>query len=112
MDVGIIGVHSSQQSAPLVGSTAGHLPDDETLGGGLHPPWSNASQAVKPERPGARCGIGGLPMWSRWTEKARRAIWAATDMATAQGQDDVAIEQLLFALLRDDNVASRLLRQV
>lgn len=48
-------------------------------------------------------------MWSRWTEKARKAVWATNDMAAAQGQPEIAVEQLLFALLREDNTACRLL---
>jgi ATP-dependent Clp protease ATP-binding subunit ClpC len=48
-------------------------------------------------------------MWSRWTEKARAVIWTCNDLAVAQRQREIAVEQLLFALLGQDNVACQLL---
>ena len=50
--------------------------------------------------------------WERYTESARRAVWEATEEAARLGQDAVATEHLLLALLRhEDTVACKLLNQ-
>ena len=49
-------------------------------------------------------------MWSRFTTKAREAVWASLDEAKAVGAKAVGAEHLFLALLRDrESVATRIL---
>ena len=52
-------------------------------------------------------------MWSRWTEKARAAVWAANEEAIQRGQQEVKPEHLVLGLLRDEeSVARRFLAEL
>ena len=51
-------------------------------------------------------------MWQRFTERARRAVYAAKDAAKAHGAREVGPEHLLLGLLEEGTQACRLLEAV
>src|SRR5437762_1004097 len=52
----------------------------------------------------------GLPMWQRFTERARRVVFFAQEEAARLGENYVGTEHLTLGLVReDDSVACRIL---
>ncbi len=56
---------------------------------------------------------GGMNMWQRFTERARRVVFFAQEDAARFGENNVRTEHLLLGLVReDDSVAARILARL